>query len=188
MKGRYNPDIHHRKSIRLRDYDYAQAGAYFVTICTKNKECMLGDVVDGMMRLSELGKIVEDELKNIPIRFPEGEIDKFVIMPNHIHGIIIMHDVGATLAVARTDRAGASPAPTIGHIIGSYKSLCINKWLDHINKNSLDITGKFWQRNYYEHIIRNEEDMNSIREYILNNPLKWLDDENNPVNLKQARV
>jgi REP element-mobilizing transposase RayT len=125
-------------------------------------------------------------------------------MPNHIHGIII---VGATLAVAQNNRAGASPAPrhysiqgiqsnvaqnnragaspvpTIGQIIGTFKSLCVNKWLIYINENKIDAIGKFWQRNYYEHIIRNENELYAIREYIINNPFKWAEDIENPINL-----
>ena len=117
-------------------------------------------------------------------------------MPNHIHGILII--VGATLAVALKksaipnkheiqnnskfkERAPARDAPTkmatIGEIIGSYKSLCVTEWLEYISSNKLDYIGKFWQRNYYEHIIRDEPELNKIREYIINNPLKWLEDE-----------
>jgi REP element-mobilizing transposase RayT len=104
-------------------------------------------------------------------------------MPNHAHGIII---VGATLAVAPTlvatqdNGAGARPAPTIGDIVGMFKSLCVYDWLRYIKENRIDAIGKFWQRNYYEHIIRNEDRLNKIREYIINNPLKWSLDRENP--------
>jgi REP element-mobilizing transposase RayT len=98
-------------------------------------------------------------------------------MPNHIHGIII---VGATLAVALNNRAGARPAPTVGEIVGTFKSLCVNDWLIYLKENKIDAIGKFWQRNYYEHIIRNENELNKIRGYIQNNPLKWSLDRENP--------
>ncbi len=90
MEVRYNPDIHHRKSIRLKDYDYSQAGAYFVTICTKNKECLLGDVVDGKIVLNDIGEFVQQCWLNIPEHFPNGIVDEYIIMPNHIHGIVII--------------------------------------------------------------------------------------------------
>ena len=177
---KYNSDIHHRRSIRLKGYDYSQAGIYYVTICTKDRECLFGNIINFNMELSTLGKIVEQEWHEILKRFPDVELDAFVVMPNHIHGIII---VGATLVVAlnREDmvrsninnRAGTSPAPTLGHIIGSFKSLCIYK-----RKNSGLNAGKLWQRNYYEHIIRNETELNKIREYIITNPLNWESDEN----------
>jgi REP element-mobilizing transposase RayT len=192
MNIKYDPQIHRRDSIRLKKYDYSQEGAYFVTICTKEKECIFGNIKDEVVRLSELGKIVKKEWENIPTRFPKVELDEFIIMPNHIHGIIIISEVGATLAVAHfmardarhnfTKKVGASPTPTIGYIVGSFKSICVNRWLNYIAGNNLDIVGKFWQRNYYEHIIRKEKELTEIREYIINNPLKWELDKENPNN------
>lgn len=180
----FNPDIHHRRSIRLNGYDYSEAGAYFVTIGTWNRECLFGSIANSNMELSSIGRIVEQEGHDIPKRFPDVELDAFVVMPNHIHGIIL---VGATLVVAHNDkscsntnkRAGTSPAPTLGQIVGSFKSLCIYR-CKNIGLNA----GKLWQRNYYEHIIRDEDEMNRFREYIVNNPLKWAMDENNPANTK----
>ena len=108
---------------------------------------------------------------------------EFIIMPNHLHGIII---VGATLAVALSkragadnERAGASPAPTIGDIVGSFKSLCVHTWLSYKCKNNINVVGKIWQRNYYEHVIRNEKELERIRQYIINNPLQWEYDREN---------
>ncbi|MFA4910834.1 MAG: transposase [Desulfobacteria bacterium] len=172
---KYNPDIHQRRSIRLKGYDYSQAGIYYVTICTKDRECLFGNIVNFNMELSTLGKIVEQEWHEILKRFPDVELDAFVIMPNHIHGIII---VWATIVVAQNNRAGARPAPTIGKIIGTFKSLCIHDWLGYVKENGLGTVGKFWQRNYYEHIIRNETELDKIREYIITNPLNWESDEN----------
>ena len=107
-------------------------------------------------------------------------------MPNHIHGILIVgadrsaENVGATLAVAQNNGAGARPAPTVGEIVGAFKSLCIHDWLTYMKEKKIDAVGKFWQRNYYEHVIRNEYELNKIREYIKNNPLKWSLDRENP--------
>ena len=167
---KYNPAVHHRRSIRLKEYDYSQPGAYFITICTRNKESYFE-------QYPELKRIVNRQWQEITSRFVNIQLDEFIIMPNHIHGIII---VGATLAVARKNRAGARPAPTIGEIIGTFKSLCVSDWLRYIKENRIDMVSKFWQRNYYEHIIRNEDESNKIREYIQNNPLKWHLDRENP--------
>ncbi|KRT65801.1 MAG: hypothetical protein XU11_C0019G0022 [Candidatus Dadabacteria bacterium CSP1-2] len=174
---KYNPDIHHRKSIRLKGYDYSQGGACFITICARNKELYF-------QQHPELKRILIRQWQEIPDRYANIRLDEFVIMPNHIHGIII---VGATLAVAqaREKRAGARPAPTIGEIIGIFKSLCLHDWLKYIKENRIDAVGKFWQRNYYEHIIRNEDELNKIREYIQNNPLKWNLDRENPERVGQ---
>ncbi|MBI5416687.1 hypothetical protein HZA55_01865 [Candidatus Poribacteria bacterium] len=190
----YNSEIHNRKSMRLKNYDYSSSGAYFVTICTHNHECLFEKFVS-------LKDIVINQWNNIHERFPYIILDEFVIMPNHLHGIFFIgalnnigavnkgQAVGAGLAPAlNIERAGARPAPTntmttttIGKIIGQYKSLCVNEWLQYIKKNNIDALGKFWQRNYYEHVIRNEQSLNEIREYIVNNPLKWDLDEYNPV-------
>jgi len=174
---KYDPNIHHRRSIRLKEYDYSQNGAYFVTICTHGRLLYFEEYL-------ELKQIVNKQWQEIPNRFNNVELDEFVIMPNHIHGILFI--VGATLAVApapdKEKRAGARPAPTIGDIIGAFKSLCIHDWLKHIKEHNINAIGKFWQRNYHEHIIRNEAEMNKIREYICNNPLIWdLDQENQKI-------
>ena len=167
---KYDPEINHRKSIRSKGYDYSQGGAYFLTICTRNKEFYF-------KAYSELKEILRRHWVKLPERFPYLILDEFIIMPNHIHGIII---VGATLAVAQTNRAGARPAPTVGEIVGTFKSLCVNDWLTYLKENKINAVGKFWQRNYYEHIIRNEEELTKIRAYIQNNPLSWSLDRENP--------
>mgnify|MGYP001569030373 CR=1 FL=1 len=182
---KHNPSTHHRRSIRLKGYDYSQIGAYFVTICTQDRRLYFE-------RYSELRQIVSGRLNKIPDRFEGVLLDEFVVMPNHVHVIIIVgtalaaaqKNVGATLAVAqsvaRNHRAGASPAPTVGNIIGAFKSLCVQDWLKYIKQNNINVVGRFWQRNYYEHIIRNEDRLNKIREYIITNPLKWSLDRENP--------
>ncbi|MBF0104319.1 MAG: transposase [Deltaproteobacteria bacterium] len=178
----------HRRSIRLKGYDYSQQGAYFVTICSHDRECLFGEIVDGKMVLNDVGKIVETCWHNIPNNFPNAELDAFVVMPNHVHGIICI--VGAPLAGAQNagaqngtqnNRAPARGAPTVGDIVGAYKSLCVHNCLKWIKQNEPDrVLGKFWQRNYYEHVIRNEKSLDQIREYIINNPANWQGDEMNP--------
>jgi len=211
----YVLDKHHRQFIRLKGYDYTQEGAYFITICTKGRELYFE-------LYPELKRIVQAEWGSLSKRFPHVASDAFVIMPNHIHAIIIVAtplagvpdrtgaspelpnvDVGETLAVVPNgagvspaptlgenredaplagvpDRAGASPAPTVGYIVGAFKSLCVNMWLRHIRQNNLNALGSFWQKNYYEHIIRSEKELGLVREYIINNPLKWEFDHENP--------
>jgi len=174
----YDPEKHHRRSIRLKDYDYSQAGAYFLTICTYNRECTLGDVVDGVIVLNDFGKIVESVWSDLPKHYSDVRLDAFIIMPNHVHSIIFI--VGANV------RAGFKPAPTtnkrhpLSELVRGFKtfsSRCVNE--------IRGLSGTpVWQRNYYEHIIRNEKDLNEIREYIVNNPTKWEMDEENPRNIK----
>jgi len=159
-----------RRSIRLKEYDYSQAGGYFITICSKDREMYF-------QLFQKLKEIVNRGWREIPNRYRNIQIDEFIIMPNHVHGILI---VGATLAVALKERAGASPAPTIGEIIGTFKSICVLEWLRYIEENKIATVAKFWQRNYYEHIIRDEESLNRIREYIRYNPLRWDLDRENP--------
>ena len=191
--NKYNPNIHHRRSIRLKGYDYSKAGAYFITICSENRICRLGNIAVGaglapaQMILNEFGQIAHNEWMKLLERFTNFELDVFQIMPNHIHGIIVLNTVGATLAVSQNDSdennisgldnsAGASPAPTVSDIVGAYKSLVANGCLD-IYKSRNQTMGKLWQRNYYEHIIRNEQSYHTISNYIVNNPAKWNDDK-----------
>ncbi len=180
MKCEYNPEIHHRRSIRLRGYDYSSSGAYFVTICTKQRECLFGEIVDATMRSSEAGKIIQQVWHTLPRHHPNIDLDIFVVMPNHTHGIIVMTDtsvVGAGLALPRS-RAAASGAPTLGDVIRTFKSISAIQ----VNR-VLTRTGQpLWQRGYYEHIIRNETSLERIREYTAVNPQNWMIDKENPAN------
>lgn len=173
----YNPKIHHRRSIRLKGYDYSQAGSYFITICCQNMLCRFGKIT-GQMQLNEYGQIAYNEWLKLPERFPNIELDVFQIMPNHMHGIIVLKNVG-------TVGAGASPAPTgttgtsgttVGNIVGAYKSLVANGCLE-IYKSKNEMMGKLWQRNYYENVIRDKQAYLHISNYIINNPAKWKGDK-----------
>ena len=180
------------ESARLKNWDYSSAGHYFVTICTKNRGCYFGDIKDGKMKLSKLGGIAEKYWLEIPDHFPKTELDAFVVMPNHVHGILVINDDGG--AVNRTDVAcnvctttrgratiwGAiSPkSGSLSTIIRSYKSACtkmINQTRDNVQFA--------WQARFYDHIIRNHKSLFRIRKYIIENPIKWENDRNNHGNL-----
>ena len=176
----------HRKKLRIPNFDYSQPGAYFVTIVTQDRKTLFGQIVDGEMVTNDIGKMVEEVWIAIPNHFPNVELGKFVIMPNHIHGIISI-TAGATHAVPfiGSDNVGAthaSPLPrvskgpvpgSVAAIIGSFKSAASKKY----RKSANNPGGNLWQRNYYEHIIRNEQDYQAIYDYILANPMNWEKDE-----------
>lgn len=195
---KYDPKIHHRRSIRLKGYDYSQAGAYFITICTNDRKCLFGEIINGEMILNDYGKIANDEWEKLPQRFPNFELDVFQIMPNHMHGIVLLNEsVGAGLAPAQNEHnnratARVAPTKTVGDIVGAYKSLVANECLkifklnwETVNRagvnragvNPAPTMGKLWQRNYHEHIIRNEQSYQTISNYIINNPDNWASDK-----------
>ncbi|PSM45690.1 transposase [Chroococcidiopsis sp. CCALA 051] len=176
----YNSKIHHRQSIRLRGYDYSQAGAYFITICTYQRECIFGEVVDCQMRLNKVGCIVAEEWLRSPTVRPGIELDEWVIMPNHIHAIVIF-----TSSVEIPNSPGASScAPlrrkprSLSSLIAGFKSTATKQ----INEIRQTPKIPVWQRNYYEQIIHNEACLNKIQQYIINNPANWLNDSDNPTN------
>jgi len=168
---------HNRRSIRLKEYDYSTPGAYFITICAHNRACLFGDIKDGVMVLNEYGGIVRFTWDDLPNHIRNIELDKFIVMPNHFHGIINIvsldaNDVGA----------GSEPAPTIKHyalseMIRQLKTFSAKR----INELRRDIGVCVWQRNYYEHVIRDENELTRVREYIAGNPLEWDSDEYNPM-------
>ena len=177
----YNPEIHHRQSIRLRNYDYSETGAYFVTIVTQSRLCMFGDVAGGNLCLNDRGAMISDAWQNLSLRFPNIELDAFVLMPNHIHGIIVIEKALPTDG-RDPDGAGTRPAPTtLGNIVGAFKSITTDMYIDGVKRSGWPgFPGKLWQRNYYEHVIRDEKDLSAIREYIVNNPDLWEEDTENP--------
>lgn len=235
MKSKFDPQKHHRKSIRLKGYDYSSEGAYYVTIVAQGRECLFGEIVNGEMILNEYGKIVQKWWDEIPIHFPNVELGAFVIMPNHIHGIIFiiaerrgevisppnspnfdLHEnsislrdnpnknIQSTKVDETSQQGGETPPlqeqnqnmnddinnqrgaetaplrkPTLGQIIGYFKYQS-TKEMNRIETK--DAITKFWQRNYYEHIIRDEKDLQSKTDYININPSLWDEDDNNPKN------
>jgi putative transposase len=236
----YNPQIHHRRSIRLKGYDYSQRGAYFITICVQDRACLFGRVVNGQMELNDAGKMIEKWWQKIPEKFPDIELGEYTVMPNHFHAVVLNRGVGSDPRVrpcvtritgsdprvrpcdtgdtgdgivnldagenstmgAEIDRGagmdniggtdigrthGAAPTDDnagdiLGEHVGSplhrvvqwFKTMTTNEYIRGVK--TLDwprFNGKLWQRNYYEHIIRNETSYLTISNYIINNPAKW---------------
>jgi putative transposase len=159
--GRYNPQYHHRRSIRLRNYDYSQCGRYFVTICIQNRECLLGSISQGHFLASESGKVVQQSLKALQQNHPETTIESWVVMPNHIHFILEIHQ--------QTDVA-------LGELVRQFKYTTTKQ----INALRNSPGTKIWQRNYYENIIRTDRGHQIIRDYIQQNPIRWEIDQLHP--------
>ena len=202
---KYDPTKHHRRSIRLKGYDYHNAGAYFVTICTKNRECVLDDPI--------INAIIHNVWYALPSWFPTIELDEFVVMPNHTH-FVVWNNVGTPLAGildagnadegapnmdgGKPNMDGGKPrpykipkpqkintAPALGDIVGAFKSLVFKVYLDWIEVNDPSRHAKFWQGNYYEHIIHNDRELNAIRQYIIDNPMNWNLDRDNLENIRK---
>lgn len=208
----YDRAKHRRRSIRLQGYDYSQPGAYFVTACTQNSEYLFGDIADGEMALNEAGQMVQGVWDALPMHYLGIKTDAFIIMPNHIHGIIIIRpsDMGpSSSAVGAGPRAcpGNAPQshdigrPHVGHprvrlphpgqpqgvaptktvtlpdVVHRFKTLTTKRYTDGVKHNGWKpFPGRLWQRNYWEHVVRNERELHRIREYITNNPAKWESD------------
>ncbi|MCB1193525.1 MAG: transposase [Leptospiraceae bacterium] len=214
----YNPEIHHRRSIRLKGYDYSQEGLYYITICVKDKLHLFGKIENGKMIPNDAGIMVETVWKEIPIYYPMFALHNFVVMPNHIHGILeIISDcnVGVDPCVYPIERTypsdenvylimdkkcnhdnveGNHPSTSSGEsrgiaptakskmsifdVVHRFKTMTTKRYTDGVKENGWQVFNKkLWQRNYYEHIIRNDESYLEISEYIQNNPMNWLEDE-----------
>ena len=185
-KYKYNPDIHHRRSIRLKGYDYSQSGLYFITLCTIDRTCMFGNVVEGKMQLNDIGQLVEQEwLNTIKIRHDDVRLHNYIVMPNHFHAIIEIrrgesHSPQSHLSQSDPSsitnecningkdlpQRMKSPSKTVGAIVRGFKG-AISRQLGYT----------VWQRNYYEHIIRTDASYRHISNYIENNPTKWQSDK-----------
>jgi len=208
----YNQNIHHRRSIRLKGYDYSQAGLYFITICVQNRECLFGNVVNGKMEFNDAGEMVESEWLKLPERFKNIELHEYIVMPNHFHAILQIE--GATLVVALNDDGsfnnpdfqnncdtpnvlkknngrsikgqpqGIAPSvKTVGDMVGAFQSIVTVKYIHGVKKmNWQPFNRKLWQRNYYEHIIRDEKSYHTISNYIINNPSNWTTDKYSQLN------
>ncbi len=163
------PELPQRKQIRIKDFDYSQNGYYFVTICTHNKQKILSEIIDGKTILNDLGKIVDfvwNDLKN----HNDIKLHQYIIMPNHIHGIIeICRERFQTVPDNQNYHFG------IPEIIRQFKTFSSKRINEHLKRNGLEPfpTGKLWQKSYYEHIIRDEDDYINATQYIIDNPLKW---------------
>ncbi|MCL7422097.1 MAG: hypothetical protein M8364_14450 [Methylobacter sp.] len=230
----FDSAIHHRRSIRLQGYDYSRAGAYFITLCTQDRECLFGEIADGVMALNEAGRMMEHWYLELQNKYPDMQCDAFVCMPNHLHFVVVntgepLADgervVGADLRVrpgsgarrvtgeplakgepfGRGEHTGSplrvrpgsgarrvtgeplakgepfgkgehtgSPLPAV---VQWFKTMTTNAYIRGVKHNGwTPFAGKLWQRNYWERVIRNEQELNLIREYIHNNPAQWESD------------
>ena len=172
----YNPLIHQRRSIRLPGFDYTSAGHYFVTICTKDRNPLLGQVIDDCVDLSTYGDIVADCWRWLSERYPYIELDEWVVMPNHLHGILVISDDGrggSRTAPTTTDANHVPERKSLGSLIGAFKTVS--------TKKANEVRGTpgrpIWQRNFFDHVIRDQKSLDSIRRYISNNPAQWNSDQ-----------
>ena len=178
----YNPDIHHRRFIRLKGYNYAQAGLYFVTICTHNRECLFGEIDANLLQPNHAGIMIHKWWLELENKFTSIQLHEFIVMPNHIHGIIQI--VGADLCVCLepnnaidSETAGAHTGAPLHTMVQWFKTMTTNDYIQQVKSHDWKrFDGKLWQHNYHEHIIRNETSYLKIAEYIQTNPQKWLDD------------
>ncbi|WP_019504434.1 transposase [Pleurocapsa sp. PCC 7319] len=178
---KYDSTRHHRRSIRLKGYDYSQAGFYFVTICCYQRQCLFGDIVNGLMQLNQYGEIVAETYQSLSFRYSYINLDEWIIMPNHFHGIIVLTDkpCRGVSRNAPTPPINSKPKrKPLGRLIGAFKTVSTKK----INLIRNAPGSSVWQRNYYEHIIRNQKSLNNIRQYIINNPISWNVDQLHPNN------
>jgi REP element-mobilizing transposase RayT len=154
----------YRKNPRLSTYDYANAGYYFVTICTHKRECFFGEIIEEGMHLNSAGQMIASVWADMPRRLNKIGLDSFVVMPNHIHGIIVL-EKGVALS----------------RVVQAFKSISTNEYIRSVRQQGWKaFNDTLWQRSFYDHVIRNEEDLLRVQEYISNNPLKWSLDEENP--------
>jgi REP element-mobilizing transposase RayT len=195
----YNPNIHHRRSIRLKGYDYSQAGLYFVTICCQDKICRFGKIENGKMILNDAGKMVEKWYLELSNKYPDIELGEYVVMPNHFHAIIVNtgDTVGAHLRVRPDDKyaypddshicpenefarpnQGAHAGAPLHAVVQWFKTMSTNEYIRGVKTLDWQSFNKtLWQRNYYEHIIRNEQSYWNISDYIIHNPANWGEDQ-----------
>ena len=186
-----------RRATRLRSYDYGQTGGYFVTICVQDQKCLFGKIIDGRMQLNETGKIVVKCWNRIPQHFFSAELDVCVIMPNHVHGVILLGMGGSKSACAPTNpqpvRRGEVPSPapsnrtravsppTLGQVVAYFKYQSTK----YINQHRGMPGTRIWQRNYYDHVLRDDMDLERIRQYITDNPMQWELDQLHPNNFSK---
>ncbi len=162
---KYDPKVHHRHSIRLPGYSYSSAAAYFVTVCTHARELTLQN--------PDTANAIREAWETLPRRFSDVSLDEFVIMPNHFHGIIVIQTPGVV-------QGAASSAPTLGRVMRAFKSVSAIE----ANRILYRSERPFWQRNYYERIVRNEDELNRMRQYIQDNPFRWAEDPDHPDNVR----
>ena len=177
-----------RKSQRKQDYDYSQPGYYAATVCTQNRSCLFGMIVAGEMLLNDAGRMIHETWYDIPDHYPGIELDVMQIMPNHLHGIIVVREVGTDPCVCpnpgtengQTRGSVPTGCRSLPEVIKQFKTLTARRYIEGVRTYGWhSFSGKLWQRSYHDRIIRNETELNKIRTYIYNNPREWDTDENN---------
>ena len=190
----YNPEQHHRRSIRLRGYDYSSAGYYFVTVCTQQRRSLYGTVVDAEMQLNDAGRMVEHWWLKLAEKFAEVVLDEHITMPNHFHGIIVIVDCrGAPVCAPSWGETDAVRLPEkrvpLGEIVQWFKTMTTNEFIRGVKESGWPrFDRKLWQRDYFEHVIRDEKSSNNIRRYIRANPLMWPHDRYNPQSVQPDKT
>lgn len=197
---KFDPDKHHRRSIRLKGYDYSQPGGYFVTVVTQGRDSLFGKVQNGEMILNAAGEMIVKWWGELPNKFPSVSLGTSVVMPNHFHGITRINEiVGAVLRVCPGDVCPNNndsqhgehidsplrnrPNPSLPQIVQWFKTMTTNEYIRGVKQLGwTPFNGKLWQRNYYEHIIRDHNDWDRIHRYIQSNPANWADDNDNLIN------
>ena len=195
---KYNPDIHHRRSIRLKGYDYSRSGLYFITLCVVDRICVFGNIVDGKMQLNDIGRLVEEEwLNTVDVRNGDVRLHNYIVMPNHFHAIIEICECmdecdssqilnGCNMGECECRGESYSPqilnTDNVGECDSPLRMKSPSKTVGAIVRGfkgavSRQLGYSVWQRNYYEHIIRTGESYRQISDYIVNNPTKWQDDK-----------
>ena len=159
--------------MRLKGYDYTQAGAYLVTVCTHGRMCIFGKIEDSMVQQNGVGRLVDAAWEGVAERFEKVELDEFIVMPNHLHGIIVILDA--------TEKEKDRTEKRLGDIVGAFKSIVIYEYIVRVRRGEFPpFDRRLWQRNYHDHIIHSEKALNAVRQYIIMNPLRWSLDHENP--------
>ena len=175
----HDPEIHRRRSIRLGGYDYSSAGAYFVSIVVQRRLCLFGEVVDGEMRLNGAGEMDRRVWEGMAERFPYVEMDEFVVMPNHVHGVVFLRQMAQATDASTGETA--RDVPKLGDVVREFKSLTTVAYGKGVRGLGWErFEKRLWQRNYYERVMRNGSELRAVREYIVNNPRNWELDRENP--------
>ena len=186
---KYDPLRHHRRSIRLTGYDYAQAGEYYVTLCVKDRDCILGEILQNEVRLSRIGEIVKQCWEGIPKHFSNAMLDEFIIMPNHLHGIVILvgtrHAVSQPITSSQREKIplqmgeefGKPICGSLSTIMRSFKSAAANRI------HSKGYPEFAWQSRFHDHILRDTYDLDRVRRYMRNNPTRWFENSRKEMNV-----
>ena len=189
----YDPRVHHRRSIRLPSYDYAQPGAYFLTICLEDRRCLFGRIALDEMALNDAGRMIGRWWLELPRKFRHVSLDAHVVMPNHFHGILVIADAGGLEGEDLGAHAGA-PLPggeasvlsahagaPLPRVVQWFKTMTTNEYIRGVKDSAWSrFDGTLWQRGYYERVVRDEAELEKFREYVFSNPLRWADDHENP--------